>query len=364
MLAPPPLPRTLEASLRDLGSAKAQTRASAIGDLVRHARGDEATRKRALPLLEKALKDDASGVRSAAAVALGDLVANEALGSVLVAIEDPDVHVRQMALNALGEIGDSRAAPRLRRALADARPEVRYQAVIAFARVAEPDDVVAALEKATKDDDDAVRYIALRLAEERVTGAAIPDATSAAPTSAAPASPGTAPWARLAPRAEELLSDKSDHVKVAAAIFLAKLGNDAGRTLVVAIVRGEGKSQKEDEREAVEIAGELGLRELVPDLERRAWGAMHWVKDTCPFHAKIALARLGHERAIAEIESDLASHKKEAVTAAVVAAGRARLTHLESRIARLSESEVDPDLRAAALADLARGARPPKHEPS
>jgi HEAT repeat protein len=346
MLAPPPLPRTLEASLRDLGSTKPQTRASAITDLVRHARGDATTRTRAIPLLEKALKDETSGVRSTAAVALGDLVAHEALSSLLVAIEDSDIHVRQMALNALGEIGDSRAVPRLRRALADTRPEVRYQAVIAFARVAEPDDVASSLETATKDDDDAVRYIALRLAEERVTNATT----------------STGPWARLAPRAEALLRDKSEHVKVAAAIFLAKIGNDAGRTLVAAIVRGEGKPEKEDEREAVEMAGELGLRELIPDLERRAWGAMHWVKDTCAFHAKIALARLGNERAIAEIDRDLASQKKETVTAAVVAAGRARLTQFESRIAGLSDGEVDADLRNDALAELTRGGRSTEDE--
>ena len=49
MLAPPPLPRTLEASLRDLESAKPEVRASAIGDLVRHARRDDDVKKKALP---------------------------------------------------------------------------------------------------------------------------------------------------------------------------------------------------------------------------------------------------------------------------------------------------------------------------
>jgi hypothetical protein len=37
MLAPPPLPRTLDAALRDLASARPATRASAIADLVVHA---------------------------------------------------------------------------------------------------------------------------------------------------------------------------------------------------------------------------------------------------------------------------------------------------------------------------------------
>src|SRR5205823_6660385 len=97
MLAPPPLPRTLDASLRDLTSARPETRASAIVDLARHAGGSDDVRRRALPLLEKALRDDASAAaRSAAAVALADLHAEEALPALLLAIEDADVHVRQM----------------------------------------------------------------------------------------------------------------------------------------------------------------------------------------------------------------------------------------------------------------------------
>ena len=38
MLGPPPLPRNLEAAIRDLDSTRAEVRASAIEDLVRHAR--------------------------------------------------------------------------------------------------------------------------------------------------------------------------------------------------------------------------------------------------------------------------------------------------------------------------------------
>src|ERR1700733_11351716 len=120
MFAPSPLPRTLEASFRDLGSTSYATRASAIRDVVRHALADAGTRGRAVPLLERALSSDtASSVRAAAAVALADLGAGEALATLLVAVEDEDPNVRQMALTALGEIGDARAAQRLDRALRD-----------------------------------------------------------------------------------------------------------------------------------------------------------------------------------------------------------------------------------------------------
>ncbi|HEY2513863.1 MAG TPA: HEAT repeat domain-containing protein [Polyangiaceae bacterium] len=342
MLAPPPLPRTLDAALRDLGSERAETRASAIADAVRHAALHDGVRARVLPLLETALKDDpAPGPRSAAAVGLGDLGAVEALPALLVAIEDADVHVRQMALNALGEIGDARAVPRLERALTDARPEVRYQAVIAYTKLAsDAADVDRALARACSDADDAVRYIALRLAEERVDR---------------PGSP--APSAELLAAARERLSKDAPHVALAAAILLAKVGEDAGREVIRSVVRQGRVSgaapEKEDEREAVELAGALGLRDVVPDLERRAWGIASHVRDTCAWHAKIALARLGHERAAREILRDLDSPRAPAREAAVVAAGRARLEEAREKIAQLaSAGTTDAQLAADALARL------------
>src|SRR5262245_27548154 len=104
MLGPPLLPRNLEASVRDLSSTNADIRASAVEDLVRHARSDEGVRGRAVPLLAQRLTDENPRVRSAACVALGDLDAKEALAALLVAVEDDSPHVRQMAINALGEI--------------------------------------------------------------------------------------------------------------------------------------------------------------------------------------------------------------------------------------------------------------------
>jgi HEAT repeat protein len=169
VFSPSPLPRNLEASFRDLASEKAATRTSAIRDVVRHAVRSDATRARAIPVLEAALRDDVfPAVRAEAAVALADIGAREALATLLVAVEDADAHVRQMALTALGEIGDMRAAQRLKRALCDGRPEVRYQAIIAFARVARDDTntVAEALSCALDDDDPAIRYIAMRVAEE------------------------------------------------------------------------------------------------------------------------------------------------------------------------------------------------------
>jgi HEAT repeat protein len=352
MLGPPPLPRNLEAAVRDLTSARPEVRASAIADLVGHARSERAIQARAVPLLVERLGDDHPAVRAAASVALGDLCAREGVTALLVAVEDDVPHERQMAINALGEIGDPRALPRLRRALKDARPEVRYQAVIAFARVGDraaqagdldASEVDDALFEAASDGDDAIAHIALRVAEERLdTLRRVPDG-------------------RLLARARALVENARTNagqgdVALVAAILLAKAGDERGQDLVLRVVRGErigGKlPDKEDEQAAVELVGELGLRDAIPPLERRVWGVARFVRDTCGFHARIALARMGHERARAEITAELGSGRREVRSAAVVSAGRARMTEVRDVISRLTAASVDPELTREALAQL------------
>ena len=324
-----------------------RTRISALRDLVRHGvRGDTA-RARAIPIFEKALRGDAApAVRAEAALALADVAAEEALATLLVAIEDDDERVRQMALTALGEIGDARATQRLSRALADPRPEVRYQAVIAFAHVAKADAaaVANALTDALDDTDNAIRYIAMRLAEEYdADGMPLRDE-------------------RIAARAQELVVAPDGALAVVAALYLARLGLVIGRDVVLDVVAERRTTPEiEDEQACVELAGHLDLREAIPALERRVWATrrvlravMSWgAGDTasCSWHARIALARMGHVRARAEILSDLSSFRRETREAAVVAAGRACLGEARPVIERLGSS-VDPSLAREALLRL------------
>jgi HEAT repeat protein len=348
MLAPSPLPRSLEASFRDIGSERPATRASAIRDLVRHALAADAVRARAIPALERLLRDDgAAAVRSEAAVALADLGAREGLSALLVSVEDADPAVRQMALAALGELGDPRATQRLSRALRDARPEVRYQAVIAFARVAkdDPTEVAAALAHAMDDPDEAIRYIALRVAEEQLAdgGPCLDD--------------------RLEVRAEQLIEAPNVTVAVAAALYLARLGRSRGLEVVMDVVAERvHTAELEDEEACVELTGELSLSAAVPYLERRAWGRRRLLRrvfswgagdrSSCAWHARIALARMNHPRARAEILGDLGSSRRETREAAVVAVGRARLGEARPTLERLRGS-VDDALVNEALVRLA-----------
>ena len=71
-------------------------------------------------------------------------------------------------------------------------------------------------------------------------------------------------------------------------------------------------------------------------------------------HAKIALARLGHPRAMAEIMADLDSKRPDLLGAAVVSAGRARLARARALIERIPTVAVDPELVREALARLDR----------
>lgn len=345
MLLPTPLPRNLEASFRDLSSERAPTRVSAIRDVVRHAMRNDAARERAIPAFERLLRHDGSAaVRAGAAVGLADVRAG--VSTLLFAVEDDDPSVRQMALSALGEIGDCRATGRLERALRDERPEVRYQAVIAFARVAkdDPSAVALALGRALDDRDESIRYIAMRLIEEHaLDGQPLRDA-------------------RLVSRAEQLIDASDEAVAVVAALYLARLGRAAGREVVVSVVGGRRTTPEvEDEAACIELTGELEIREATAALEGRVWGRSRGVRAllawggsdqaSSAWHARIALARMGHARAKAEILQDLSSWRRQVREAAVVAVGRARMAEALPLLEKLGDT-VDAELLREALAHL------------
>jgi len=307
----------------------------------------DSVRSRAIPALECLLTDDTSAdVRTQAALALADVGAREALPALLVSVEDVDGGVRQMALAALGEIGDARATHRLGRALRDPRPEVRYQAVIAFARLAkdDPATVAAALVQALDDGDEAIRYIAMRVAEEQLLERPVRDE-------------------RIEARAERLVEAPDAAMAVVAALYLARLGRPRGVEVVMDVVAERVHTPElEDEEACVDLVGELRMSESVAHLERRVWGARRLLRrvfswgagdrSSCAWHARIALARMDHQRARGEILADLSSIRRETREAAVVAAGRARLSEARSTLERLRGS-VDTALVNEALVRLA-----------
>ena len=316
--------------MRDIDDRMPNVRASAARDLVAHA---PLSRSSVIGALERALRDPAAQVRSAAALALADTVGVEVLGSLLAAVEDEDPDVREMALAAIGEIRDPRARERLRRALGDERPEVRFQAVIAFARVA-PDEAKEAFVGALSDPDRSIRHIAIRVAEECCEGRGI----SAA--------------AELVPAMAPLLDDGDPSVRVAAAIFLARAGDARGGAILVDVVAGRQKTKEaDDEAICVEIVGEMGLEDATRHLERRAFGLLARLgAEPCAWQAVVALARMGHAGARSRILRELGSRSRDRRTLAVAAAGRAGLLEVRPFIEAMQGDETRAEQEAVAEA--------------
>ncbi|HQB42993.1 MAG TPA: HEAT repeat domain-containing protein [Polyangiaceae bacterium] len=260
-----PLPRTLEAALRDLKEKSVLVRRSAVQDLGRHAR-EQATSAIEEALLE-ALRDDDPLVRTEAAYCLGDMKSKRALPLLLVTVDDANSLVRQAAIDALGTIGDPQATGRLLRALEDERPDVRFQAVIALGRISVDTGMDAVL-RAVCDEDPHIRYIAVRVAEELVTKELSPTDTASLPE-------------RLVEQAKGWLEDEDAHVRLAAAILLGKCGDDAGAEHLLDAIEGRiFPMEPEDEAAAIELAGTLKLHQAIAGLERRAFGWKRWIKSS------------------------------------------------------------------------------------
>lgn len=353
LFSTPQLPRTLPAALRDSEHAEMSVRRSATVDLGRLYRGaaedDDDLRQAVVSALLRLVADDAPEVRGEAAEQLGTSRVVAALPALLAAVEDPHVVVRQMAIAALGDIGDPRAVGRLSRALADERPELRYQAVMALPRIC-PESAEKFLLQALTDDDADVRHIALRVAEETFS-----------PALASPDQPVPELPSAIRAQAARLLEDPGLSVRVAAALLLACVGDEAGKSLLLAVVEG-GPATKglepDDEGAAVEAVGTLGLRASIPALRRRAFGVSRLIREQFSFLALVSLVRLGDRQAHDKVLADLRAWSRERRTLAVIAAGRGRLLEAVAPLKALraqansGKGAVDVQLLDDALAEL------------
>ncbi|MCC6645465.1 MAG: HEAT repeat domain-containing protein [Polyangiaceae bacterium] len=333
MWSPAPLPRTLGAALRDVEDPRASVRLSALTDLARHANASpHAVAAAALAALE----DASSHVRAHAAAVLGACARLADVPPLTRAVDDEDALVRQMALEALGEIGGADALAVVSRGLADPRPDVRFQALIVVARGPDPDAAERAVLAGLDDDDDSIRHIALRAAEERWQRGGPPDA--------------------VLERARARLSDQVAEVRVAAAVLLAEAGDHAGASVLLDVVEDRSSSREvEDVRAAIERAGRVVGPRASAALERRAFGAARFFRERHAWSATVALASLGHERAVGEVVRALASRSRGKREVGVAAVGVAGLSALRARVEQLrAEDRVDPGVADEALSRLDR----------
>jgi hypothetical protein len=253
-------------------------------------------------------------------------------------------------LIALGELCAADSSAAIEPHLHDEVAAIRFQAVIAYAR-ASPDHeaVVEALLAATEDEDPLVCHIALRMAEERGderlgTAAQDSDAqdsdaqgseaqgseaqdSDAQDTDAQDGIELDSVDARLVERAGELLDHDDHNVALVSAVIRARAGHDDGAKLLVAAACREIEVREaDDEAAAIELCGVLRLKRARRCLERRAFGGWFGLgRDPFTWHARVALAAMGHPRAERWALDQLGSWNRERRTLAVAAAGRARV---------------------------------------
>jgi len=338
MLGLPPLLRTLEAALRDIEHERQRVRLSALHDLVRLARGP--ARPRALVAIGAALlRDPSAEIRAEAAVGLADSEAHEAKGELLAALEDAHLRVRQMVVLALGEVtepGDTEVIEAIRPLLVHEEAALRFQALMAFERLA-GNEAETALVRASGDDDDEVRCMAFRLADQRFANEEPPRA--------------------LVERARAAVMGPPTVASTTAALFLSSHADRSADGVLVLALEGKVPVGTAADLQAVmEVVADLGLQAARVPLARRAFGAFGVRHDALGWQACIALTRLGDERAERAILRGLSAWTRDRRTLAVVAAGRARLKRAHETILgfRGDPTRADPEAVDEALSWLER----------
>ncbi|MFO0660129.1 MAG: hypothetical protein U0165_09905 [Polyangiaceae bacterium] len=163
------------------------------------------------------------------------------------------------------------------------------------------------LERAVGDRDPAIRYIALRVAEE-----ALAEATSGCT------------WESSAlDLARRALQDPHANVKIAAALLLSHRGVHDGASVISSVIDGTMKAEDpQDEAACVEMAGALGCGRVHPHSNDERSGQRACSASAFRSSHESSLAKLGHPRARAGILDDLGAWSLERRTLAVIAAGR------------------------------------------
>lgn len=202
--------------------------------------------------------------RRLAAEALGKIGDARAAEPLMGALKDNEKGVRQAAAEALGKIGDARAVEPLVAALKDSDWDIRWSAIMALGRLGEAravEPLAAALKPNNRTD--------VRLAGAEALGR-LGDARAIEPLVAA-------------------LKDADKDVRQAAAEALVKFGQPAVESLVAAM--------KDKDRHASEAATEALVRIGQPAVEPLVAVLKHSKRDGC-WAAAEALGKIGDARAV------------------------------------------------------------------
>lgn len=322
----PMLPRSIEATCRDLSHANPKVRLSAVRDAARHS-GSEG-RGRILALLLAVLEESTdSRLRVATLVALADGEMQEAIPHIIRLLKDGDIEVRRYALLALGELApvdDSDVVSKIAPFLGATDPRVRYQALAATFAISRQ-RAVGALGAAKDDEDAHIRELAARLLGELLDL-------------------GENESARVTLQA--LARDEHPLVRTVAELMCLERGIEASTEGAAALVaRTLRPGEPRDEQLAIELSGRLRIAAAEPALVRRAFGILGVSADPFRFHARVALAALGNARATRAVERGLRRGNRLERFALLSAIAEVRARELAPLI---EPSKLDPELRERA----------------
>ena len=187
----------------------------------------------------KCFKDTSWAVRKAAADSLGFLGESSAVEGMCELVFDPDRDVREAVIVALSKIGDPRAIGPLVQTLLDAETSVRNAAGIALMAIdrhwAESDAakaMVPKIQSALKHPDYWIRHSATKVLERmRIDINSLKEETAAvSPGAERPPHPAAAVLA-------DLLFDRDNAFRLAAAVALGKVREHGAKSILAAAVR-------------------------------------------------------------------------------------------------------------------------------
>jgi HEAT repeat protein len=303
-----------ETALRDIRSGDPEARLAAIDALSEAPSEIEAS---ARGVLRDALDDPILRVRAAAALALAELGAGDALDRLIELSKSPEIQEAQAAVIALGESGDLRALPAIEAAVASPEADLRFQAVLALGRLA-PDQSFEQLSKAAEDTDPEVRANA---------AAALADTAAE----------------RAIPVMRALLMDRDRAVRLEAGLALAELGERSATPTLI-----EALSDRDVAPQAVRALGQLRDPSAIPALTDlcRSWLARAPLRAS----AAAALTALDDPFGWSELQVWLGSRRREARAMAIYACGDLRITGAVDRLIEILKDPHHPDRDAAARA--------------
>jgi hypothetical protein len=305
-----PLPRTLEAALRDLKAKRAEIRKSALTDLVRYS--DGISRDTVVAELRTVLRCDADqDVRALASVACADASLTELLPDLFVALGDISPRVTQFALVAIGELSTEPTEEELVRIagyLHSDLPALRYQSLSTLYRLC-PAQYAAELEQAIRDPDAEIRWLGWHLLDdwfEKLETSPGADTISSQ-------------YEKESVRRQLVLlaSDSPPRVRLEAATFLLRIDpKSAQKMLLPLLERPHGLERGQGER-AIDRLGRRHCRECIPWLTKQA--RTGWFETTFGWASLCALARMGEvepkKRIVAELNSSSARRRGRALDA-------------------------------------------------